>query len=136
MSRLRSSLASSKLASSTTSSRPISQHLRPVPPPPPASPPAGDDAGQPPIDADGPPSRPRRPGPPPRSQLAIRSDLTVLLAVDDLSNHDLTGRVFWTCIELTPDEAQFARERGIEAEQEIAAKLIGKIPKRRDPGGN
>jgi hypothetical protein len=63
-------------------------------------------------------------------QLAIRTDMVVLLSIAELGDRDLSGRTLWTAVELTPDEAAFVHESAINAEQGTAARLIGRFPKK------
>ena len=63
-------------------------------------------------------------------QLAIRSDGVFLLSTRDMANRDLSGRTVWTCIDATPDEAAQLRLCGVNVEQEVASKLIAKLPRK------
>lgn len=68
----------------------------------------------------------------PSPQLAIRSDGAVLLSIEDLGKLDLSRYTVWTAIVVPAEEAMFARERGADVAQEIAAKLAGRLLKKRD----
>ena len=63
-------------------------------------------------------------------QFAVRSDAVVLVSTDDMADRDLTGRTFWTGLVLTAEETALLRQRTRDSEQEIAARLIGKLPKK------
>ena len=67
----------------------------------------------------------------PSPQLAIRSDGALLLSTEDLGKLDLSSYTVWTAIVVPADKAAFARERGADAAQEIAAKLAGRLLKKR-----
>jgi len=64
------------------------------------------------------------------AQFAVRSDAVVLVSTVDMEDRDLTGRTFWIGLVLTAEEAAMVRQRTINFEQEIAAKLIGKMPEK------
>ena len=63
-------------------------------------------------------------------QFAVRSDAVVLLSTVDMEDRDLTGRTFWTGLVLTAEETAMMRRWTVDFEQEIAAKLIGKMPEK------
>jgi len=48
-----------------------------------------------------------------------------LLSIDELKDRDLAGRVLWTGVELTPEEAEIVRKRAINAEGEATARACG-----------
>ena len=63
-------------------------------------------------------------------QFAVRSDAVVLVSTDDMADRDLTGRTFWTGLVLTAEETMMVCQQAVDSEQEIAARLIGKLPKK------
>ncbi len=70
------------------------------------------------------------PKPPP---FALRSDGRLLLGVDALADRDLTGCELWTGLVLRGEEEAYVFERAENAAHEIAAKVIGKIPRLKAP---
>ena len=65
-------------------------------------------------------------------QFAIRiGDGAMLMAVDEHANdRDLTGRETWTCLVLTPEEAESARQSMETAEQEAASRIAVRLPRK------
>jgi len=47
-----------------------------------------------------------------------------------MEDRDLTGRTFWIGLVLTAEETAMMRRQTVHFEHEIAAKLIGKLPKK------
>jgi len=68
----------------------------------------------------------------PSPQLAVRSDGALLLSVEDLGKLDLSKYTVWTAIVVPAEDATFARERTVDAAQEIAAKLAGRLLTKKD----
>ena len=62
--------------------------------------------------------------------------MVVLLSIDELKDRDLAGRVLWTGVELTLEEAEIVRKRAINAEGEATSRVVTRILKRRDPDNN
>ena len=56
-----------------------------------------------------------------------------MLSIEELKGRELAGRVLWTGVELTPEEAEIVRKRAINAEGEATSRVVARIPKRRDP---
>jgi len=66
----------------------------------------------------------------PTSALAIRiNDGGLLLSLEDAEGVDLSGRTIVRCLLLTEDEAAFVRATAIDAHDDIAARLIGGLPR-------
>jgi hypothetical protein len=63
-------------------------------------------------------------------QLAIRSDLVVLLSVEEMGDRDLTGRTLWVAVVLTDEESALLRSRASNVEQETASWIIGRLPRK------
>ena len=63
--------------------------------------------------------------------LAIRSDGVVLLSTEELGDRDLSGRVLWTAVLLTPEEEGIVRQGAVNTEQEIASKLVARLPRKK-----
>ncbi len=102
----------------------------------PVQPPAGPGPRvptEPPIDSNEPPSEHPDAS---RPILAVRSDLKVLLSVEDLGPQELQGRTLWTGVVLTPEEVDVLQAKASNAEHETAARVISALRKRGKPGGN
>jgi len=82
------------------------------------------------------PKKPRRKGrepepPEPRSTLAIRADGKLLVSVEDAEGRDLRGRELVTFLVLDDDAECLARTLLSNPLCEVAARLIGKLPRRK-----
>ena len=65
-----------------------------------------------------------------RSQFAICMDAIVLLSTAKMGDRDLTGRTLWTGIVLNEKEVGLLRRHSVNQEEELAAKLIARLPKK------
>ena len=75
---------------------------------------------------------PDQPGPPhPASQLAIRADGALMVSIEDAADAglDLSGHQTAVFIILTPTETEFARTLLGDAHSEIAARILGRLPR-------
>jgi len=62
--------------------------------------------------------------------LLVRDDGALLLSTEDCEDRDLRGREIITCILLTPEEAEFAREKAFDGLCLTAARVASKLPQK------
>ena len=84
----------------------------------------------------GPPSGPRErdseKGPPSRrSRMARRGDGRWMVSIVDARDRDLTGYEQETFVTLHGEDEAFAEDLSSEAQDEMAARIIGRMPKKR-----
>jgi len=65
-----------------------------------------------------------------KAQFAVRSDTAVLLSTAEMEDKDLTGRTLWTGVVLTQEELGLLRAHAVNQEDDIASKLISRLPKK------
>ena len=92
-------------------------------------------------DSNGPPSEPPMSGPPTsrinrlvmgaRSQMAIRGDGALLVSLDDAAGLDLRGREKVSFLVLTPEDVAFAFPLIGAAQEDIASRVLGRLPRSR-----
>ena len=63
------------------------------------------------------------------ASFAICSDATVLLSTAEMKDRDLTGRTLWTGLVMTEEEARMVRGYTANKADEIASKIISRLPR-------
>jgi len=62
------------------------------------------------------------------TKFAIGSDASFLLSTAEMKDRDLTGRTLWTGLVLTEEEARMVRGYTANKADEIASKIISRLP--------